>query len=365
VTRVYEDVRRGHEVVTGVYEVVTGVYEDVRRGHEVVTGVYEVVTGVYEVVTGVYEVVSGGHEAVLPSGDNPRRSSRFLARLSGMRRPFAVLLAVASLAAAAVSVCASPSAQAETPFSGRPILEARPPAQASPRAELVDDGQQTLPTFAHEGRRFVLGAIGERYQVHIVNPTASRIEAVISVDGLDAVDGRPASVGKRGYVIPAFGDVVIDGWRTSLDTVAAFRFSSVRDSFAARKDQDRNVGVIGVAFFRERPPVVWRPPVAWRGAAPSADKPSASAGAPAAPGAQRSGLGTQFGEAHDSRVQETSFVRADAAPMSVAELRYDDRAGLLARGITLPPRPGERWAENLRRDGAQPFPDSRFAQPPR
>ena len=236
--------------------------------------------------------------------------------------------------------------------------------QATPRAELIDDGQQALPTFAHEGRRFVLGTMGERYRVHIVNPTSSRIEAVISVDGLDAVDGHPAGLGKRGYVIPAFGDVTVDGWRTSLDTVAAFRFSSVRDSFATRTEHDRNVGVIGVAFFRERPPVVWRrPPVAWRGASPpGADK---AAGAGAAPSAQRSGLGTQFGEQHDSRVEETSFVRADAAPMTFAEFRYDDRAGLLARGIELPPLRGERWAENLRRDGAQPFPDSRFAQPPR
>jgi hypothetical protein len=275
-----------------------------------------------------------------------------------MRRSLVVVLSLAAL-------CVSGSTRAETPAgTGRPILEeSRRPAQATPRAELVDDGQQTLPTFAHEGRRFVLGSIGERYRVHIVNPTSSRIEAVISVDGLDAVDGHPSSLGKRGYVIPAFGDVTIDGWRTSLDTVAAFRFSSVRDSFASRTEHDRNVGVIGVAFFRERPPVVWRPPVAWRGAPPSAaDK---AAGASAAPSAQRSGLGTQFGETHDSRVEETSFVRADAGPMTFAELRYDDRAGLLARGIELPPLRGERWAENLRRDGAQPFPDSRFAQPPR
>jgi len=271
------------------------------------------------------------------------------------------LVALLSLAA----LCVTGSTQADTPGTGRPILESRPPVQAAPRAELVDDGQQTLPTFAHEGRRFVLGSIGERYRLHIVNPTSSRIEAVISVDGLDAVDGRPASLGKRGYVIPALGDVTVDGWRTSLDTVAAFRFSSVHDSFASRTEHDRNVGVIGVAFFRERPPVVRRPPVAWRGAAPSASASDKAAGAGAAPSAQRGGLGTQFGETHDSSVQETSFVRADAGPMTFAELRYDDRAGLLARGIELPPLRGDRWAENLRRDGAQPFPDSRFAQPPR
>jgi hypothetical protein len=286
-----------------------------------------------------------------------------------MPRSLAALLALVSMATLSASVSTSAPAQAETPFTGRPILEPQRPVLAAPRVELVDDSQRPLPTFAHEGRRFVLGAIGDRYRVHVVNPTASRVEVVISIDGLDVVDGHPASLGKRGYVIPAFGDVVIDGWRTSLDSVAAFRFSSVRDSFAARTGRDRNVGVIGVAFFRERepPPVVWRPPIAWRGAGPSASKDAAAGGAPApaASAAPRAGLGTQFGEAHDSRVTETSFVRADTGPTTFAELRYDDRTGLLARGIALPPLPGERWAENLRRDDAQPFAESRFAQPPR
>jgi hypothetical protein len=280
-----------------------------------------------------------------------------------MRRP---LVALATLVAVAAVATVSPSSNAETPDGARPVpgavIERRPPVMALPRAELVDDELQPLPTFAQEGRRFVLGALGARYRIRIVNPTSARLEAVVSVDGLDAVDGRPADLAKRGYVIPAFGDVTIDGWRTTLDTVAAFRFSSVRDSFAGRKEQDRNVGVIGVAFFRERPPVVWRPSPGWRGPAPSA---GAAGGASRAPSSERRGLGTQFGESHDSRVVETTFVRADFAPTNVSELRYDDRAGLLARGIALPPLRGDRRAENDRRDAAQPFPDPRFAQPPR
>ena len=63
---------------------------------------------------------------------------------------------------------------------------------------------------------------------------------------------------------------------------------------------------------------------------------------------------------------ETSFVRAESSPMTVAELRYDDRDGLLSRGIQLdPPVRDPRDAENDLRDTAQPFPGSRFAQPPR
>ena len=46
--------------------------------------------------------------------------------------------------------------------------------------------------------------------------------------------------------------VEIDGFRQSMDEVAAFRFGSVRGSYAGQKGNDRNVGVIGVAVFAER-----------------------------------------------------------------------------------------------------------------
>lgn len=269
-----------------------------------------------------------------------------------------------------------PRAQGATTFDGPA------PIPAGPRIELVDEGTAPLPTYDQDGRRYVLGQMGARYQVHIVNPTGARVEAVVSVDGLDAVDGHPANLNKRGYIVPAYGDVTIDGFRTSLDTVAAFRFSSVRDSYAARTRHARNVGVVGVAFFRERPP----PPPHYearplRRATPSvedderaAPSPPAPAGSPAAPAeksasgasaAARPGLGTQFGESRESRVTETTFARADSSPMTIAELRYDDRDGLLSRGIQLdPPARDPRDAENDLRDTAQAFPGSRFAQPP-
>ncbi len=261
---------------------------------------------------------------------------------------------------------------------GAAVLDQDPPVVAGPRIELVDEAMQTLPTFWQGERRYVLGQTGTRYQIRIVNPTATRIEAIVSVDGLDAVDGRPANLNKRGYIVPAFGEVTIDGFRTSLDAVAAFRFSSVRDSYAARVGRPRNVGVVGVAFFGERPAPVWRsrapapamgrdepaPPAAAQDAESSAPSPSKSASR-GAPAASRPGLGTQFGESRESRVVETAFVRASSSPLAVSELRYDDRDGLLSRGIQLTPPPRDpRAAENERRDDAQPFPQSRFAQPP-
>jgi hypothetical protein len=75
---------------------------------------------------------------------------------------------------------------------------------------------------------------------------------VASVDGLDVIDGRPADLHKRGYVLEPQQTLVIDGFRRNEYEVAAFRFGRVRESYAARTSGDRNVGVIGVAVFAER-----------------------------------------------------------------------------------------------------------------
>jgi hypothetical protein len=130
-------------------------------------------------------------------------------------------------------------------------------SQAGPyEVEVLVDGA-TAPTFFHGGESYVLGHLGRRYTLRVHNRSALRVEAVVSVDGRDVVDGKPADFrNKRGYLIPAWGSVDIDGWRVSMHTAAAFRFTSVPDSYAARMGNPRNVGVIGVAVFPER---AWRP----------------------------------------------------------------------------------------------------------
>jgi len=117
---------------------------------------------------------------------------------------------------------------------------------------LVDAGGAPLPTFANGGRNLAQGEVGQRYMIEIVNQSANRFEAVVTVDGLDVIDGRPGALAKRGYLVAPFATVDIDGFRQSMDEVAAFRFGSVRGSYAGQKGNDRNVGVIGVALFAER-----------------------------------------------------------------------------------------------------------------
>jgi hypothetical protein len=253
--------------------------------------------------------------------------------------------------------------------------------------EAVDEGGRALPTFAHRGRTYVLGSLGQRYLLRFRNGSDRRVEVVASVDGRDVVDGGPASLGKRGYVVEPWGELTVDGYRLSQDAVAAFRFSPVSRSYAARRGDARDVGVVGLAVFPERGPRWAAPPPAPRpygfpegapGAARDRGESKAEAASPppaGEPGAgavasaprqrsERPGLGTEFGEAHASPVESTSFARARARPEAVLTFRYDDREGLVALGIDVEGGGGRR-DEGWRREHASPFrADAGYCEPP-
>jgi hypothetical protein len=282
-----------------------------------------------------------------------------------------------------------------------------------------DENGAPLPTFEHDGSTYVLGNYGQRYNVRLFNQTGHRVEAVVSVDGRDVLTGDAGDyVHQRGYVIPAYGSVRIEGFRQSYSDVAAFRFTSPGDSYSARRGTPQNVGVVGVAIFRERrnPPPPPRPQIAvpraerepmpsppddgraggsaqgksaeaprsadeTGGAAPSA-APEASRGmgttgpthsrAPAGGDAydydwqdqpsrpqSQNNLGTQYGETRYSPVTEVQFVRARAdRPDRVLTVYYDDARGLASRGIPVRPSP---WTAG---PAAFPENDRRFAPPP-
>lgn len=120
------------------------------------------------------------------------------------------------------------------------------------RLSLRDDGGTPLRGVVVNGRTFVLGESGQRYSIVLENRSSASFEALVTVDGLDVLNGQPGSFASRGYVIRPYGSIEIRGFRQSLDRVAAFRFGSVGESYAADRGDARNVGVIGVALFAER-----------------------------------------------------------------------------------------------------------------
>jgi hypothetical protein len=321
------------------------------------------------------------------------------------RTLFTTLLGIGSLVLATGSCAASPLP------GGQPLRD----RVAGYEMTVLIDGVPA-PAYQYAGGTYVLGQLGARYTLRISNHTGRRVEAVASVDGRDAIDGRPADFrSKRGYLIPAWGSVDIDGWRISHAEAAAFRFSSVPDSYAARTGNAREVGVIGVAVFPERyvppPPPVYYPPYrrpydydyerrsyddspsgledsappphapAPHASAEGKDKGSGGVGrsanaapsaaeadeAPAVPAKRsRPGLGTEYGEAVNSPIYEVEFVRANATrPSVVLGAHYNDHDGLLAMGI---PVDGPETCDDDAdlRNTADPFPvsDGRYAAPP-
>jgi hypothetical protein len=128
---------------------------------------------------------------------------------------------------------------------------------------LRDETGKLCTGFAAGKRNMVVGEAGHRYAIVVRNTTDRRFEVVLSVDGLDVLDGKAASFDKRGYILDPHGDLEVDGFRQSLDAVAAFRFGSVRGSYAGLTSggDTRNVGVIGVAIFSEKGsmPFPWTP----------------------------------------------------------------------------------------------------------
>ncbi len=115
-----------------------------------------------------------------------------------------------------------------------------------------DAGGSPLEAVHVGDRTLVVGQAGQRYSIVLTNRTSHRFESVVTVDGLDVINGKPGTLENRGYVLLPFATLEIEGFRQSTSAVAAFRFAAVGESYAAQMGSARNVGVIGVALFSER-----------------------------------------------------------------------------------------------------------------
>jgi hypothetical protein len=215
-----------------------------------------------------------------------------------------------------------------------------------------------LPVYWHAGERYVAGEPGHEYEVRIRNRCPGRVLAVTSVDGVNVINGRTAAANQSGYVLDPHGRVEIDGWRKSMNEVAAFYFTTLPDSYAARTGRPDNVGVIGVALFRER---VVRPLMRERESVAADAEPVNPGARPESPSAASESrrdsakaegltgrLGTGHGERRDSGATWTNFERASDEPEAVIRIFYDSTRNLVAQGVI----PSRHYAQNT----PDPFP---------
>jgi len=245
------------------------------------------------------------------------------------------------------------------------ILLATAATQAPAVGRLADlsiydrNAGQQLPVYWHEGRAWIAGKPGNEYAIRLNNRGREELLAVVSVDGVNAVSGETANPQQSGYVLAPRRTFEVAGWRKSLSNTAAFYFTSLPDSYAARTDRPDDVGVIGVGLFRKKnqPPPAPVAPLAREAqsgsAAPSASAGGGNAGASGA-GAraeasadarreaqpmQEQKLGTGHGRTEASPAQYVQFERATREPAETVSIYYDRYENLVARGIVPAPVP--------------------------
>ena len=234
-----------------------------------------------------------------------------------------------------------------------------------------------LPTHYYRGEYWLAGTPGTRYAISVRNRVGERLLAVTAVDGVNVLSGDTAGWDQTGYVFGPHCGYQIDGWRKSDSEVAAFEFSAASGSYAALTRRPANVGVIGVALFRERT----QPAIARRGVRtmpdinmPAVESPTASPAeraspvpAPSADAASPSGLaregtaawqenlGTAHGQREQSYVVNVDFKRQQSSPDELIRIRYDSLRNLIALGIVRPAQP--HWSST-----PNPFPATPVAR---
>ncbi len=214
-----------------------------------------------------------------------------------------------------------------------------------------------LPVYWHEGRAYVVGRPGNEYQVVVRNRVGEDLLAVVSVDGLNVMNGEAANPRQSGYIMAPWTRVDVRGWRKSMEEVAAFYFTQLSDSYAGRTGRPENVGVIGVALFQRKryapPPAAAAPEnLPYRERSEAQRDSNSESRAPKL--AQSAPLGTGHGRREESRVQWQQFERATDSPVETIAIYYDSYRNLVAQGVLQAPA--------VRRD-PNPFPTA-FAPDP-
>lgn len=116
-------------------------------------------------------------------------------------------------------------------------------------------GGKTIKQYTRNGKFFVEAKHGSEYSVHVSNHRVERVLVVCTVDGINVLNGQ-AGASRAGYVVNGYSSVDIKGFRTSNDSVNAFKFSTKDNSYAAKSDETggdtSNCGVIGIQVYAEK-----------------------------------------------------------------------------------------------------------------
>ncbi len=200
---------------------------------------------------------------------------------------------------------------------------------------VIGDVEQPLYRRPMDGKVFVVGLPGEAYVLRVQNLTGGRVEVINTVDGRNTLkDEAGDRLQNSGLVFGAQSSGAFTGWRMSDSGTCEFVFGEPEHSIAAQAtDGDTsNVGVIGFAVHRERPPATI--PALHLGLGDT----SSHLFGGATREASRGSLGTGMGAPVADVVGRTRFTRDGHTP-DILVIGYDTESVLREMGVLAPAEP--------------------------
>lgn len=247
----------------------------------------------------------------------------------------------------------------------------------------IISGGSVLRQLHHNNQVYLEAPAAGEYEIRLTNTSPTRRLAVVSVDGVNVIDGKDAGYQGTGYVLGPWQSTTIKGFLRGPTECARFTFAEAGGSYAAQTGRGKkNTGVIGVAVFDEKaklpvfvPPVVireehhhhhwprprygfWYETIGSSGntghmgytlSAEGADVQCSAGSVPCSAtfssnSVERDAkvvesvngaldLGTAYGRAEAYFTQTTDFERATQTPALVLSLRYGVTAKLRAWGV--------------------------------
>lgn len=214
-----------------------------------------------------------------------------------------------------------------------------------------------------QGRKWIEAREGTKFEVKVENDNYTRFLAVISVDGLNVINAKHEDPKKApGYIVDSKSSISIPGWLVDENKTREFVFTEKGTAYANKIGADAsNIGVIGCAVFREK--ISWLPyttttynwyypnykwgdttitgDLVYRDTA-FTDSISSETysvfNSPTSSEIKTTSLGVGSGEKVNYQTTTSTFERMEN-PETVLEIFYDDRQGLLDRGIILEEKP--------------------------
>lgn len=238
-------------------------------------------------------------------------------------------------------------------------------------------GRSPANEYPLNGVVWIEGRDGNRYTIDISNHSLGRALFIISVDGLDVIEGKSAGLDSPGYIVNGNSSISVPGWKLNNAEAAEFYFSRGQDSYVNTiGGNTANTGVIGAMVFSEYCPPIYQNVSIYNHCGPGTFGPgpfgSGSGGWASSAGILRNAtldslsvtagansictntvnqeVGTGFGDATEWKTTEANFTKADPNnPDTILAIYYNTARNLEKMGIRLRKRNNPGYT-------ADPFP---------